>query len=172
MRKPNIILTGFMGTGKTVVGKALASALDMKYIDTDLIVEAEAKKSVSEIFETEGEAAFRRYESNAIRCITHIRGYVIATGGGAIMAEDNLANMKRAGMIVCLTATPEVIWDRTKNNRNRPLLQTSDPMKRIHMLLKIREPQYQKADLVLDTSTLTVDEVVEQITKLWQAQDS
>jgi len=171
MKKPNIILTGFMGTGKTVVGKAVASALGMKYVDTDLMVEAETKKSIPVIFENEGEQAFRRYETEAIRRIVHLRGYVVSTGGGAPMIEENLMNMKRAGMVVCLLASPEVILDRTSHTDYRPLLRTPDPMKKIIALLKVRDPQYRKADYVIDTTKLTVDEVKQKVIALWEKQE-
>jgi shikimate kinase len=171
MKKPNIILAGFMGTGKTVVGKAVADALGMRYIDTDLMVEAQAKKSIPVIFETEGEQAFRRYETEAIRRVTHLKGYVVSTGGGAPMLEENLTNMKRAGMVVCLLASPEVILDRTSHTDYRPLLRTPDPMKKILALLKIREPQYKKADHVIDTTNLTVDEVAQKVITLWKKQE-
>lgn len=160
-----------MGTGKTVVGKAVAAALGMRYIDTDLMVEAEAKKSIPVIFEMEGEQAFRRYETEAIRRVTHLKGYVVSTGGGAPMLEENLINMKRAGMVVCLLASPEVILDRTGHTDYRPLLRTPDPMKKILALLKIREPQYKKADHVIDTTNLTVDEVKQKVITLWKKQE-
>ena len=169
-RHNNIVLVGFMGTGKTAVGKTLASALGFKYIDTDLMIEAEAKKSIPEIFAIEGEPAFRKYEVNAIRRITHLKGYIIATGGGAVMLDENIANMKRAGLVICLTATPEVIYERTRKHNYRPLLRTPDPMKKIKALLKIRESQYQKADYVIDTSNLSVDAVVNTILSLWENQ--
>ena len=171
MKKPNIILMGFMGTGKTVVGKAVAAALGMRYIDTDLMVEAEAKKSIPVIFETEGEQAFRKYETEAIRRVAHLKGYVVSTGGGAPMLGENLTNMKRAGMVVCFLASPEVIFDRTSHTDYRPLLRTPDPMKKILALLKIREPQYRKADHVIDTTKLTVDEVKQKVITLWEKQE-
>ena len=171
MTRQNIILVGFMGTGKTVVGQALASALGFKYIDTDLMVEAEAKKSIPEIFNTEGEPAFRKYEKQAIQMITHLKGYVVATGGGAVMMDENIAAMKKAGLLICLYATPEVIFERTRHDNYRPLLQTHDPMKRIKSLLNIRMPQYKKADHLIDTSDLSVDKVVEKIISIWTAED-
>lgn len=167
MKGNNIILVGFMGTGKTAVGKSLAGKIGFKFVDTDLMVEAEAKKSIPDIFRLEGEAAFRKYEAEAIKRISHLKNYVIATGGGAVMMDENIANMKRAGMVVCLTATPDVIFERTQSNDYRPLLQTREPLKKILSLLKIREPQYQKADYTIDTSKMSVDAVVQTIISLW-----
>jgi shikimate kinase len=147
MKGDNIILVGFMGTGKTIVGKALAGKTGFKFIDTDLMIEAEAKKNIPDIFTRDGEAAFRQYETEAIKRIIHLRNYVIATGGGAVMMDENIANMKRAGMVVCLTATPDVILERTQSDDYRPLLKTKEPLKKILSLLNIREPQYQKMPL-------------------------
>ncbi|HOE63085.1 MAG TPA: shikimate kinase [Candidatus Sumerlaeota bacterium] len=172
MKKANIVLIGFMGTGKTAVGKTVASALDMKYLDTDLMIEADAQKTIPEIFETLGEPAFREFETEAIRRITHLRGYVIATGGGAPMIEENLANMKRAGVLIRLTASPEVILERTSRASNRPLLKTPNPMKKIQSLLSLREPQYNKADYTINTTTLSIQEVAEKVIKIWESQPS
>jgi len=167
MKGNNVILVGFMGTGKTAVGKALAEKIGFKFVDTDLMVEAEAKKSIPDIFRLEGEAAFRKYEADAIKRINHLKNYVIATGGGAVMIDENIANMKRAGMVVCLTATPDVILERTQSDDYRPLLKTKEPLKKILSLLKIREPQYQKADYTIDTSKLSVDAIAQTIISLW-----
>ena len=172
MKKANIVLIGFMGTGKTAVGKTVASALDMKYLDTDLMIEADAQKTIPEIFETLGEPAFREFETEAIRRITRLRGYVIATGGGAPMNEENLANMKRAGVLICLTASPEVILERTSRASNRPLLKTPNPMTKIQSLLSLREPQYNKADYTINTTTLSIQEVAEKVIKIWESQPS
>ena len=167
--KRNIVLVGFMGTGKTVVGKALASALGFKYVDTDLLIEQIAKKSIPEIFAEEGEPKFREYETRAIGMIMHLKDHVIATGGGAVMLDENVQNMKRTGLVVCLTATPEVIYQRTRKDDYRPLLRTPDPLKKIKSLLKIRDSQYRKADYTIDTSNLSVDAVVEAIIELWNS---
>jgi shikimate kinase len=162
-----------MGTGKTVVGKALAEVLDFKYIDTDLMIEAEAKMSIPEIFGNLGEDAFRQMESDAIKRITHLQKYVIATGGGAVLNDENIALMKKTGTVICLTATPDVIYYRTQSTDYRPLLQTNDPMKKIKSLLHIRESQYQKAaDYTIDTSLLSVKTIVETIISLWSKEES
>ena len=168
MGRNNIVLVGFMGTGKTVVGEKLASELGFKYIDTDTLIESEAGRSIPDIFQHEGEKKFREYESEAISIITHLKNYVISTGGGAVMNEQNINNMKKAGLVACLEARPEVIYERTRHDDNRPLLQTPDPRKKIRMLLKIRDSQYKKADCAIDTSDLTVDQVVGKILSEWE----
>jgi len=162
----NIILVGFMGTGKTVVGKALAEVLNFRYIDTDAMIEAAARKTIPEIFGNEGEDAFRKYESDAVKHLLHLHDYVVSTGGGVVLSDENIENMKNAGVMICLTATPDVIFERTRHNDYRPLLQTSDPMKKIKSLLKFRDPFYRRADHTIDTSNLTVEEVVQAILKI------
>ncbi|HPB30725.1 MAG TPA: shikimate kinase, partial [Candidatus Sumerlaeota bacterium] len=164
----NIVLVGFMGTGKTVVGKALAESLGFRYIDTDLMVEADAHMPISRIFELQGEPAFRNLEAQAILRTTHLTRFIISTGGGAVISDQNIENMKKAGLVVCLTAEPEIIYERTKSDKSRPLLQTPDPRKKIQSLLNIRAPQYQKADVMIDTSHLAIPEVVRKILDEWQ----
>lgn len=171
--KNNIILVGFMGTGKTVVGKALAEVLQFKYIDTDLMIEADAKMSIPDIFVNLGEDTFRQMESDAVKRITHLNKYVIATGGGVVLKDDNIDLLKKTGTVICLTATPEVILSRTQSNDYRPLLQTHDPMKKIKTLLHMRDPQYRKAaDYTIDTSNLSVKTIVETIISLWSKEEA
>ncbi|MCX7765735.1 MAG: shikimate kinase [Candidatus Sumerlaeia bacterium] len=161
-RKPeknNIILVGFMGTGKTEVGKALAEQLSFTYIDTDEIIEKIAGKSIPQIFSEYGEAHFRQLEKSVIQNLVNLQHHVIATGGGAVIFDENIENMKRAGIVICLTASPEVIYERIKHDTYRPLLQVPDPQQRIRELLSQRQAQYQKADFSIDTSQLTIAEV-------------
>ncbi|MCD6385794.1 shikimate kinase [Candidatus Sumerlaeota bacterium] len=159
----NIILVGFMGTGKTVVGNALARRLGFNYIDTDDIIEKRAGKTIPEIFAEDGEAHFRQLEKKAIRSLSHYDKYVIASGGGAVIFDENIKQMKNAGVVICLSARPEVIYERIKHNTYRPLLRVPDPLQRIKELLAQRQAQYEKADVVIDTSELSVDEVVNSI---------
>lgn len=159
----NILLVGFMGTGKTVVGNALAEALGFQYLDTDDLIVEMAGKTIPEIFSQDGEDRFRDYETEAVRKVGELRDHVIATGGGAVLRDENVALMKKAGKMICLTATPEVIYDRVKTDTYRPLLQVSDPMARIRELLALRKPYYDKADVMIDTSGLSVAQVVDKI---------
>jgi shikimate kinase len=159
----NIVLLGFMGTGKTVVGRELARRLGYRYVDTDSIIEAMAKKPIPRIFAEDGEPHFRDLETRATERVVQLTHHVIATGGGIVMRDENLANLRRAGPLICLKATPRVIYERTKSDQYRPLLQTPDPLAKIKELLRRRAAQYAKADLHIDTSHLTVNEVVEQV---------
>jgi len=168
----NIILVGFMGTGKTVVGKKLAKRFKMEFIDLDDKIEETEGRTILEIFEQEGEIYFRRLEKQAVKDILGIgeshatlKDSVIATGGGVVLDDENIDNLKRIGIVICLTATPDAILKRTASETHRPLLKNVEPKKRIEEFLKYREPFYKKADYIIDTSYLEVDGVVEEILK-------
>lgn len=152
-----------MGTGKTEVGKALAKHLGFTYIDTDEIIEKMAGKSIPRIFSEDGEAHFRQLEKSVIQSLINLQHHIIATGGGAVIFDENIENMKRAGIVICLTASPEVIYERVKHDTHRPLLQVPDPQQRIRELLGQRQAQYQKADFSIDTTHLTIEEVIQNI---------
>ncbi len=159
----NIILVGFMGSGKTVVGKALAEDLDLDYVDSDDVIELEEKRKISEIFAVSGEPYFRKVEKEVIKKLSLGDKQVIATGGGVMVDEENRKNLKQKGKIVYLKTSPDSIWQRVRNETHRPLLKVENPKTRIKDLLDKREPYYQKADIIIDTSALSVKEVVEEI---------
>jgi shikimate kinase len=159
----NIILIGFMGTGKTSVGMQLAETLDMRFIDTDDIIEENSKMSIPEIFSEMGEEHFRDLESKAVEEVSRFSRYVVATGGGAVIREQNVRNLKSSGLLFCLDATPEVILQRTSQYAHRPLLQVENPISKIRNMLQFRAPFYAKADYRIDTSQLTVKQVADRI---------
>lgn len=163
----NIILTGFMGTGKTAVGKKLAKRLGWKFVDVDELIERSAKIPIAKIFAEHGEAVFRRLERRHILRAIHGRHQVIATGGGAVLDPQNRSRLRASGPVVCLTANPQTIVKRVGGKgRTRPLLSVGKtPLSRIKALLAQRAKTYAQADLTIDTSPLSVDEVVE---RLWQ----
>ncbi len=132
-----------MGTGKSKVGKKLAARLDRKFIDTDVLVAREEGMSIAQI------------------CLED--GVVIATGGGTMVNEENVAKLKASGTVICLSATPEVIFARVGKDDTRPLLQDDEPLARIRALLSVRAPAYAKADVTIDTSYLSVNEVVQAV---------
>ena len=173
---PSVILTGFMATGKSAVARALARRLGWRQIDCDAEIAARAGKPIPEIFRTAGEARFRALEREVIdqlandphRCVQcgQRRPAVIATGGGAIVDPRNYAQLSRAGVIVCLTARPEVIARRVgASARSRPMLtQGGKPLKeRIAELIEARREAYARAAITIDTSDLHIDQVVEAI---------
>jgi shikimate kinase len=161
----NIILTGFMGVGKTSVGTQLARDLGYAFVDTDVLIEADQQIAINEIFEQYGEPYFRGIETKIIQHVLHSDRQVVSTGGGAVLRDENRAAFKKAGLVVCLTARPEVVFERIKNETHRPLLKTPDPMVRIKELLDSRARFYNQADLIIDTSEKSVDDAVNEIKK-------
>jgi shikimate kinase len=159
----NIILTGFMGVGKTSVGTRLAQDLRYKFVDTDDLIEADQKSTINEIFAKRGEPYFRDVEMKVIRRVTEGEGLVISTGGGAVIRDENRAAFRTGGLVVCLTARPGVIYERIKHGTHRPLLQTEDPEAKIRELLESRAKFYKEADLIIDTSEKSVDDAVREI---------
>lgn len=166
MNKKNIVLTGFMGTGKTYTGRALAKSLGTKFIDTDVLIESEAGITIPDIFEKFGEPHFRGLEREIVKRVSQENGAVIAVGGGAIVNPDNLADLKKKGVIICLKASPEVILSRVERNSDRPLLQVEDRIGKITELLEKRAPYYEKADFTVDTDGKTPEQVAEEILEI------
>lgn len=165
MKRKRIILTGFMGTGKTAVGETLAKRLGFQFLDTDLMVEKDTGKNISEIFEKEGETAFRGYEKKMLKKALECDKLVLATGGGAIVDSENLKLMKEKGVVIGLVASAEAILERISKMDTRPLLKTRDQMKKIRELLSQRSPYYREADGIIDTTSKTIDKTVDEIIK-------
>jgi shikimate kinase len=160
--RENIVLIGFMGCGKSTVGRELHQRLGYPLSDMDQIIEERAGMAISEIFETRGEPAFRDMESALLAELAEDSGSgrIISTGGGVVGRAENREIIRHLGYVVWLDAPPKVILDRTRRNRARPLLQTENPEDRIRELLEERRPLYQEvADLRLDTSGLDSGEL-------------
>lgn len=167
--KRNVILCGFMATGKSTVGKQLAEAMGYRFLDMDALIEEETGIPIPEIFATQGEPAFRALESQLVERIAAWSGYVVATGGGTIVNPQNLQKLKSCGVVVSLKADIPTILRRTERGDTRPMLKGGDKTERIRQLLELREPFYAQADIILDTSTLTVGQVVQTLIKQLQA---
>ena len=159
----NLALIGFMGTGKTSVGRLVADQLHFSLLDTDDVVEARAGKSVSEIFEQEGEPAFREYERRVVEEISTRTKTVIATGGGLPTNPANLESLKGHSLVVCLWASADKIWERVRHQRHRPLLNAPDPPAKIRELLTARGPCYREADILVNTDTRSLKEVAQHV---------
>ena len=145
MVRGNIFLVGMMGAGKTTLGKALAQRLHMEFVDTDRVLVERTGVPVTTIFEIEGEDGFRRRESCVLAELAEREDCIIATGGGAILAELNRQVMRRRGTVVYLRARIEHLWERTRQDASRPLLATPDPRGTLERLLKERDPLYREA---------------------------
>ena len=165
--KDNVILTGFMGTGKTSLGKVLASKLGRPFVDIDRKIEVEQKLSIPKIFEQFGEEHFRELERAAVRELCERRGLVIATGGGTVKDAENLRLLKNSGVVICLTCSPEEILSRTQRRGERPVLDGggSERLETIKRLLAERKEFYDRADYHVDTTNWSPLQIVDDICK-------
>jgi len=163
--KNSIALIGFMGTGKTVVGKVLAERLGKEFLEMDALIEQKAGKTIPEIFQREGEEAFRQLEIEAAKQVSQRKNVVIACGGGVVLNKINIDRLKKESLLVYLKASPEVILRRTSSDTSeRPLLKTANKASTVNELLRFRKPFYERAaDITIDTSKLGIDSVVAQI---------
>ncbi|HET8765397.1 MAG TPA: shikimate kinase AroK [Rhodanobacter sp.] len=170
----NIFLVGMMGAGKTTVGRTLARRLKLRFVDSDHEIEARCGVKIPVIFEIEGEAGFRSREAQALAELTVLQGIVLATGGGAVLREESRRLLAARGIVIYLRATPEHLFERVRQDRNRPLLATGDPLERLRALYRERDPLYREvADLVIDTGRQSVQvlarALLEQLGARWKA---
>ena len=148
----NLILVGMMGSGKTTMGRALSRHLDKAFVDCDEEIQKRTGVTIPHIFDIEGEAGFRQRESVAIRDLVERDNLVLATGGGAVLAEQNRVLLQQNGIVIYLKANVHDLWQRTRHDRNRPLLQTADPHAKLMELFQQRDPLYrQVADIVVQS---------------------
>ncbi|SMO49312.1 shikimate kinase [Melghirimyces algeriensis] len=167
MSGKHLIIIGFMGTGKSSVGQVLAKRIGRTWIDTDLEVERKVNKSISELFEENGEACFRLWEKHVLIEALAERPAVITTGGGIVLDQDNVKQITDSGWVVALDASVDELIKRLKANTSRPLL-SGDVRERVTQLKKKRQGAYDFADFHLDTSGLTPDEVSDRILRNWK----
>ena len=159
----NIVLIGFMGTGKSTVGKILAKKMNRKLEDVDHRIEEKEKRRIAEIFEKQGEPYFRKLEKEMVREVAAASNLVITTGGGAVVDEENFSALRQNGIVVALVANAETIYNRVKDARHRPLLKTGDMLGEIRRLLEVRKPCYDCADMKFLTDGKTAAQVAEEI---------
>jgi len=159
----NIYLVGFMGTGKSAVGKSLAAKLKASFLDLDTLIEEKEKREIVDIFTKEGEPFFRKLEKDNLKEVSRKDGLVVACGGGIVLDNDNIELMRSSGKMICLSTRPEIILQRVGNHKHRPLLNVEDKEKKIIETLKVRQPLYNLAHISIDTSDFTVEQVVEKI---------
>jgi len=166
--KTNVALIGFMAAGKTAVARRLAQRLNKKLVELDALIEQRAGKTVARIFAEDGETAFREWEIALIKKVAASRNQVIATGGGIVLNTINVDRLRQGGVIVYLEASPTAILKRAlASTEVRPLLAGEDKSKIIEEMLRFRQPYYDRAaDILLDTSAMTVDAVADRIIEL------
>jgi shikimate kinase len=156
-------LVGFMGVGKSSVGRIVAEQLRFDFVDTDDLVQERIGRPIAEIFAQEGEVAFRRYERAIVEDLAARDNLVIATGGGLICAPENLESLRAHALIVCLWASANTIWERVRDQTHRPLLQSPDPKATIAELLARRGPIYRQAGVLVGADLRTPREVAQQV---------
>lgn len=163
--KTNIVLIGMMGCGKTTVGRELAETLsDYFYVDIDLEIEKSTQKKISEIFLKHGESFFRMLETEKIKKFSQNgQKQIISTGGGAFENEENRSILRKNGIVIYLKASPDEIYNRIKNETHRPLLRKDFSVEKIDSILKMRETNYKKADITIDTNSKTPQNIVKEI---------
>ncbi len=172
--KTNIALIGYMGTGKTVVGKLLSERLGKDFLELDWMIEEKAGKPIPDIFKDSGEIGFRELEIEATKQVAGRENVVIACGGGIVLNKINTDRLRQNGVTVCLTAKPEVILERVSVEQGqRPLLEVEDQLKTIKEMLEFRGPFYERAaDIIVDTSELGIDGVVDKIIEMLKKDES
>jgi shikimate kinase len=174
MHAGNLYLVGMMGAGKTTVGRLLARRLKLRFLDADHEIERRCGVKVPLIFEIEGEAGFRLREIQVLAELTMLEGVVLATGGGAVLAEENRGRLAARGTVIYLCAHPEELYQRVRHDRNRPLLATLDPLERLRELYQERDCLYRSiADLVVDTGRQSVAalarQLIDKLGERWKA---
>lgn len=162
----NIYLVGFMGTGKTSVGRLLAKEKGWDFVDLDELIELKEQRRIVDIFAKEGEPYFRKIEKKVLKEVSTQKKFVVACGGGIVLDKNNIKLMKKTGSLVCLSATSKEILKRVSACSHRPLLNVVKPGQRIELLLKMRQPYYMQADKIIDTSGLSIKQVAARISKI------
>ncbi len=156
-----------MGAGKTTVGRLLAKRLKARFLDSDHEIAASTGVSIPTIFEIEGEAGFRRREADVIERLSRETNIVMATGGGAVLNEMNRHHLKERGLVVYLAASPETLYERTRRDKGRPLLQVSDRLEKLQELYRLRDPLYREvANIIVEVGRTSAPHVVKQIQNL------
>lgn len=170
MLRKNIFITGFMGTGKSTVAMALADKMNKKFIDMDILIEKKEGRSITDIFNDEGEPYFRKVERKVLKEIIKQNDLVIATGGGSLLNDKNYQLARKNSAIILLQANPEIIFNRLKEDSERPLLSEKNKLDRIKNLMEQREDKYSRFEYSVDTSNLTIAQVVNEIIKIYRSE--
>lgn len=165
---PNLYLIGFMGVGKSLVGRQLSKALRMDFLDSDSVIESDAGMPISKIFETQGEAAFRKMERTFVESGHPTTGTIVSCGGGLPVPPGMSDLLRSKGIVVCLFASPATVLERTRGNPKRPLLNVEDPEQRIRELMEEREPVYKRCGIGVSTDGRTISDIVGNIIRIYR----
>ena len=165
----NIVLIGLMGSGKTTIGKILAEKTGMKLVDTDAQIVEKAGKSIKQIFADNGEMFFRDLESEVIERISIQENLVVSTGGGAVLRDENLENLKQNSILFYLHAPAEILYKRIKDDKNRPLVNTPNPLETLKKIQENREYFYGQANYKIQTNNKSPEEIADEIIRLFAA---
>ena len=165
---PNLVLTGFMGTGKTTVGRLVAARLGLELVDTDAWIEQETGRVIADIFAEDGEAFFRGLERRAVETLCARRGLVITGGGGIVLDPKNVRAFVASGILVCLQARPDVVLARVAAQDHRPLLEGGEKAEKIRRLLASRQAVYDALPNQVDTSDCSIEQVADRVVELYQ----
>ncbi|MGE9296251.1 MAG: shikimate kinase [Puniceicoccales bacterium] len=165
--RPNLYLVGFMGTGKSTVGRALARRLKMQHLDSDHAIEKAQGRDIPSIFKAEGEAYFRRLEREFVEQGHPLKNSIVSCGGGLVTQPGMIDELKKRGLVACLFASPDTILQRTRSNTNRPLLNVANPRERIVELLAEREPIYLAAGACFYTDFQPMSEIVRHLERFY-----
>ena len=165
----NLVLVGFMGSGKTSAGKLAAQRLGMKFVDMDEVIEQRHGQTIAKIFETKGEAFFRQRERALVRELASAEDRVVATGGGIVLDGNNLRDFSRTGIVICCWVDAKVAHERTKDATHRPLLETeADRLAAVESLLRLRDPLYKAVPNRIDTSAMSVEQQADEIVRMYK----
>ena len=171
MSKRNIVLVGFMGTGKTTVGQLLAKQTGMPLLDMDTLIEQRAGKPITDIFAQDGEPHFRELERTITRELAAKEGQIISTGGGIVLNPDNITDYEKTGLVICLLASSETVMERVKHDTTRPLL-AGDKQEKIIQLLESRKPLYEAVARKVNTDGIDPETIAAQIIALYESNNS
>lgn len=163
----NIVLVGLSGSGKTTIGKILNNYTNYAFVDTDAIIEKIENRTINNIFATDGEEYFRDIEAKITKDISLKGNQIISTGGGIVLREENLKNLKKNGVIFYLKTSVEILLKRLEGDNSRPLLKTDDIKKKLENMLKIRNNLYEKADITIETDKMSAEETAKEILRIY-----
>ena len=155
-----------MGAGKTTIGRSLAKRLGLEFVDSDRVIEERTGVSIPTVFEIEGEDGFRKREAQVIDELSQMKGLVVATGGGAVLRPENRTRLRESGFVAYLNVPPHTLWERTRHDKNRPLLKVANPLLRLKELYKERDPFYREvADLIVDGTRMKSQGILQLLVK-------